>query len=69
MILADLDHPGGEPADQGSAHRDSGPYHRRIEEGIDRKVGELFHTFIVNEVRTPFDEACRCFVGGVFPTP
>jgi hypothetical protein len=69
MILADLDHPGGESADQRRAHRNSGHENRRIEEGMDRKVGELFHTFIVNEPRARFDEVRGCFNGGVIPTP
>jgi hypothetical protein len=68
MILAELDHPGGESADQRRAHRDRGRQHRRIEEGIDRKVGELFHTFIVNELRARFDEVRGCVDGGVVPT-
>ena len=69
MILADLDHPGSESADQRRAHRNRGHQHRRIEESIDRKVGELFHTFIVNEPRARFDEVRGCFNGGVVPTP
>jgi hypothetical protein len=69
MILADLDHPGSESADQRRAHRNRGHQHRRIEESTDRKVGELFHTFIVNEPRARFDEVRGCFNGGVVPTP
>ena len=68
MVLADLDHSGGESADHCRAHHDCWGEYRRIEEGIDRKVGELFHAFIVNELRAWFDEVCRCFESGVIPT-
>ena len=69
MILADLDHPGSESANQRRAHRNRGREYRGIEESIDRKVGELFHTFIVNELRARFDEAGGRLNGGVSPTP
>ena len=68
MVLEDLDHSGGDSADHCRAHRDRWGEYRWIEEGIDRKVGELFHAFIVNELRARFDEACRCFDSGVIPT-
>ena len=69
MILADLHHPGSESADQRRAHRNRGREYRWIEESIDRKVGELFHTFIVNELRARFDEVSGRFDGGVVPHP
>ena len=67
-LLAELNDPGGEPADQCRAQGDGGSEHRWIEDRIERKVAELFHTFIVNELRARFDEVSGRFDGGVVPT-
>jgi hypothetical protein len=48
MILPDLYQPGSESADQRRAHRNRGREYRGIEEGTDKKFGELFHIFVVN---------------------
>jgi hypothetical protein len=68
MLLAELDQPGCEPAEQRRAHRDRRCEHGRIEQCFDQQVGGLFHTFIVNELAGRFDEVRGCFVGGVVPT-
>jgi hypothetical protein len=68
MLLAELDQPGCEPAEQRRAHGDRRCEHGRIEQCFDQQVGGLFHTFIVNELDGRFDEVRGCFVGGVVPT-
>ena len=68
MLLAELNGPGGKPADQHNAQRHGGNEHRWVEDRIERKFAELFHTFIVNELHARFDEVRGRIDGGVVPT-
>lgn len=67
-LLEKLNDPGGEPAEQRRAQGDGGSEHRWIEDRIEQKVAELFHTFIVDELHARFDEVSGRFDGGVVPT-